>query len=95
VLCRTVSVKDRRREKEKENFFFSDRRAFRGCPGGQECVSSPREIFSSRPSCFPCVCMSSSRRDLLSRRVFRGRPGAGHPGLNAPAAEVRESLFVM
>jgi hypothetical protein len=37
MLCRTVSVKDRRREKAKrKKKKISDRRVFRGCPGGRD-----------------------------------------------------------
>ena len=80
MLCRTVSLKDKRRKKGKKD--FSDRRVSVNAREGQRYVSSPRKIFSSRPSCFPYMCVSSSKRDLLGRYVFRGRPGTDHPRLN-------------
>ena len=99
MLCRTVSVKDRRREKEK--FFFSQIVVLSvDAPGGRDvCRRRERSSLLGRRVFRVCVCHRRGEVFLavVSSVAARGLATRGWtlPGSQAPAAEVRESLFVM
>jgi hypothetical protein len=55
MLCRTVSVKDRRREKERENFFSQIVVFSVDAPGAGMCVVAERGLLFSAVVFSVCV----------------------------------------